>query len=125
MDIETILLDYRKFPYKSVVLEGGEKVGRYRVNQTQYSCLEVVKLEANSAYGPHKHSVSDEQLTVIEGSGKAIVNGKKIPYPEEIQFDIPKGTSHGFQTSEVTYLLSAQTPQIVDEETGIADIVPG
>lgn len=88
---------------------------------TKKGCVEFVKL-SQKHYEPHKHQKVDARLYVLEGSGKIILNGKPHKYKRGSIFNVPRGTSHGFEISLPTIFLSIQNKAILNKKTGKMDL---
>lgn len=83
-----------------------EYIGLARVPSTE-GCIEFVKLQPGS-YQPHIHDTIDAHLTVLTGTGRIILNGEAKNFAPNSTFEVPQGTSHGFEIIEPTVLLSIQ-----------------
>lgn len=98
------------------------KIKVWRDGEFRGTAYEYVEIPAGVKIKPSYHAIADERLEILEGSGLLLLKEKRIQYKPKKVFDVPHGTWHGFRAGETTLLLSMQTPQIIDWETGIMDI---
>ena len=68
------------------------------------------------------HHKSDAKIYIVIGDGKIILNGVSTDYRPGNNYNVPRGTSHGFRPDTRTLFLSVQNPQIKDPLTGELDV---
>ena len=93
-----------------------------RVSHYGGRCEENVFLPAGHSHDGVFHARSDEELYVIRGTGTFTCGGESRYYSPGTTIQVPRGVQHGFSARTETVLFSLQEPQIVDLETGDADI---
>jgi|GEM_PF-3221609 len=84
--------------------------------------VELVELNAGQHYPPHIHHHSTARLQVLVGRGVIALNDVPHTFAAGSVFDVPAGTSHGFDIVEQTVLFSTQDPPIYDAPTGNIDV---
>jgi quercetin dioxygenase-like cupin family protein len=110
-----------KIPNQEVKTEF-EKIMLYRLGVFENAMYELVELQKDEYYKPHKHKNSEAKLHIILGKGLIILDGKEIKFKPGDSFEVGKGMSHGFKIENQTLLLSIQKPPIIDQNSGEVDL---
>ncbi len=72
-------------------------------------------------YRPHIHDETDSDITVICGNGTVIINDDRQNYAPGSNFLVPRGTKHGFEVEEDTWLFTHLSGHILNKQSGKAD----
>ena len=81
--------------------------------------LSVLYFMPGQAMAPHRHMDADEYFTVIEGEADMLVNGNRVPLPQNHTFLRQRGMLHAIRNSSESPLVvqSFQSPIPRDEAT--------
>lgn len=94
----------------------------WRIGRRGDHMYEFARLEQEQTYPPHIHEQSHTELHVVSGTGSIILDGTVTRYQAGDRFTIPKGTSHGFNVEDTTFLFSSQCPPIMSDDGQTIDI---
>ena len=79
--------------------------------------VDYVDMEPNNTIQPHYHELPFVLILVLDGQGKAHLDGKEYEIEKGDVITIPPKTTHGFSTQEKSLaFLSIQTPAIYGED---------
>ena len=79
--------------------------------------VDYVDMEPNNTLKPHYHELPAVLILVVEGRGRAYLDGKEYEIEKGDVITIPPHTSHGFSTQkDHLAFLSIQTPAIYGED---------
>jgi quercetin dioxygenase-like cupin family protein len=84
--------------------------------------LDYIVIAAFSKSEIHRHNKSDNVIYIIRGLAKLILDGAEHAVSPGLRVFIPKGMSHGFETTDdALEFISAQVPPILDKRNGMFD----